>query len=56
MSSLAAEFTARMRKRAACAEGETTLGSKVSGEKCPKQSGLNEEAQKSSKVITVDSP
>ena len=38
------------------AQGETTPGSEVSGGKCPKWSGLDEEAQKSLTVITVDSP
>ena len=33
MSSLGVRFDARMRKRAASAQGETTPGSKVSGEK-----------------------
>ena len=47
MSSLAAGFVARMRKRGANTQGETTLGSKVPGEKRPKRSGLNEEVQKS---------
>ena len=38
------------------AQGETTLGSKVPGSKCPKWLGLNEEVQKISTVITSNSP
>ena len=45
-----------MRKRVASAQGETTLGFEVSGGKWPKHSSPDEEAQKSSLVITVDSP
>ena len=56
MSSLAIEFSARMRKRATSAQGETTPGFEVSGGKCPKQSGPDEEAQKSMAIITMDSP
>ena len=43
MSSLAIEFTARMRKRAAGAQRETTLGSEGSDDKRFKQSGHVEE-------------
>ena len=56
MSSLAIGFFAWMLKRATSAQGETTLGSEVPGGKCPKQLGLNEEVQKSSTAITLDSP
>ena len=55
MSSLAADFTAWMGKRAASAQGETTLGCEVPGNKRPKWFGPNDEAQKSPIVITVDS-
>ena len=55
MSSLAADFTAWMGKRAASAQGETTLGCEVPGDKRPKWFGPNDEAQKSPIVITVDS-
>ena len=44
MSSLVTGFSARMRKRAASAQGETTLGFEVSGGKRPKRPGPNEEA------------
>ena len=53
MSSLAAEFIARMRKHAA--QGETASDFEVYGAKRPKRSGPEEEAQKSLMVITVDS-
>ena len=43
MSSLATGFTARMRKQAASAQGETIPDSKVLSNMCPKRSGLNEE-------------
>ena len=56
MSSLVVGFVIRMRKRATSAQGETTPGFEVSGEKRPKWSGLDEEVQKSSTVVTVDSP
>ena len=56
MSSLAAEFAAQMRKRAASSQRETTPGSEVSSEKLPKRLGLDEEAQKSPAVIVVNSP
>ena len=56
MSSLAVEFVARMRKRAASAHGETTLGFEVSGGKRPKRSSPDEEAQTSLVIISVDSP
>ena len=55
MSSLAARFSKRMRKRAISGQEETTSGFEVSGGKCLKRSGPNEEAQKSRGVITVDS-
>ena len=55
MSSLATGFVGQMRKRVASAQGETTLGSKVSDGKRPKRSGPDEEAQKSLAVIIVDS-
>ena len=45
-----------MCKRAASAKGETTPDSEVLGEKRPKWSGPDEEAQKSLVVITMDSP
>ena len=44
MSSLAAEFFVWMRKRVSSAQGETTPGFEVSGEKRLKRSGPNEEA------------
>ena len=56
MSSLAAGFIPRMRKRAASAQGETTPGFEVPGDKCLKQSGLNEKVQKIPTLITSDSP
>ena len=56
MSSLVAGFAAWMCKRAASAQGETTLGFEVSGEKCLRQFGPGENALKSPSVITVDSP
>ena len=56
MSSLAAGFAAWMRKRAESAQGETTLDFEVPGGKRPKRYGLDEVAQKSSTVITADSP
>ena len=55
MFSMTAEFVARKRKRATNAQGETTLGSEVYGEKRPKWLDPDEEAQKSMAVITVDS-
>ena len=54
MSSLAARFSARMHKRPA--QREITFGFEVSGEKHPKRSDPNKEAQKSPTVIVVDSP
>ena len=56
MSSLATRFVTQMRKWAASAQGETTLDFIVPGDKRPKWSGPDEEAQKSPAVITVDSP
>ena len=55
MSSLIARFVARMRKRAASAQGETVPCFEVYGGKRPKWFGLDEEAQKSLTVITMDS-
>ena len=55
MSSLAAGFAARMRKRAASAQRETTPVSRVSGGKCTKRLGLSEEVQKSPLVIILNS-
>ena len=55
MYSLVVGFSVRMLKRAASAQGETTPGSEVPGGKCLKRSGLNEEVQKISTVITSDS-
>ena len=56
MSSLAAGFVVRMRKRAASTQEETTLGSEVPGGKRPKRSGPNAETQKSPTIFTVNSP
>ena len=56
MSGLVSGFTARMRKRAASAHGETALGAGVPGEKRPKLTDLDEEAQKSLTIINMDSP
>ena len=56
MSSLVAGFSVRMRKRATSTQGETTLGSEVSGEKRLRRSDLDEEAQKSPTIIAMDSP
>ena len=56
MSTLTVGFVVRMRKRAVSAQGKTTPDSEVSGGNRPKLSGLDEEAQKSLAVITVDSP
>ena len=56
MSSLVVKFPARMHKREASAQGETTPDSEVSGEKRPKRPGPDEEAQKNLIVIIVDSP
>ena len=55
MSSLAVGFATRMRKRAASSHGGTTLGFEVSSEKRPKRSGLDEKAQKSPAIVTMDS-
>ena len=55
MSSLTAGFATCMCKRAVSAQGETTLGFEVFGRKRPKRSGLDEEAQKGSVVIIMDS-
>ena len=55
MSSLTVGFSVRIRRRAASAQGETTPGFEVSGGKCPKRSGLDEEAWKSPTIIVVDS-
>ena len=56
MFSLDVGFSVWMHKRAASAQGETTPSFEVSGRKCPKRFGPNEEAQKSLAVIVVDSP
>ena len=56
MFSLATGFNAGMCKRAASAQGETTLGFEVPGDKRLKWLGLNEEVQKSPIVITSLSP
>ena len=56
MSSLANGFSTTMCKRVASTQGETTPGFEVSGGKCLKRPGLDEEDQKSLIVITVDSP
>ena len=56
MSSLIVGFSTRMSKRATSSQGETTLGSEASGEKHPKWSGPDEEAQNGQVVITMDSP
>ena len=56
MSSLTVGFVEQMHKQAASAQGETTPGSKVFGEKRSRWSGLDEEAQKSLTVITMHSP
>ena len=45
-----------MLKQAASAQRENTPGSAVLDGKCTKQSGPDEEAQKSPIVITMDSP
>ena len=55
ISSLAARFTAWIRKQAASAQGETTPYFGVPGGKRPKRLGLNEEVQKSLIVIISDS-
>ena len=55
MSSLADGFSVQMLKRTASAQGETTLGFEVYGEKCLKWSGPDEEARKSSAIIFMDS-
>ena len=56
LSNLAAGFVAWIRKQAASAQGETTLGSEVSRGKRRKWSSPDEETQRSSTVIVVDSP
>ena len=56
MSSHTAGFIARMRKRAVDAQGETTPDSEGPCDKCPRRSGLEKEAHKSSVVIVADSP
>ena len=56
MSSLTVGFAARMRKRATSAQEEAIPGFQVYGKKRPKLFDLDEEAQKSLRVITVDSP
>ena len=56
MSSLATSFFAWMRKRASSAQGETTPGFIVLEGKHVKQSRLDEKAQKSPIIVTLDSP
>ena len=56
MFGLVSSFSARIQKRAARAQGETTPNSELTGEKRPKLSSLDEEAKKSPMVINVDSP
>ena len=53
MSRLAIGFVARIHKRATGSEGEATP---ISDGKRPKQSSLDEEAQKDWEIISVDSP
>ena len=53
MSKLVFGFSAQVRKRATCSEGEFTL---VSNGKHPKRSSPNEEDQKDWAIILVDSP
>ena len=55
VSSLTAGFAEQMRKEAASAQRETASGSKGPDYKRSKWSGPNEEVQKSSSVIIVDS-
>ena len=55
MSSLATGFAARMRKQAVSAQREITRDSIIYGERHPKRSGPDEEAQKSPSVIIMDS-
>ena len=55
MSSLANGFATEMWKRDTSGQGETTPGSEVFDEKHSRWSGLDEEAQKISVIITVDS-
>ena len=56
MSSLALGFIARMLKRVASSQWETTPGFEVPGGKHSKQSGLDGEAQNRTAIIIVDSP
>ena len=49
------DFDARMLKRVVSAQGLTALGAEVPGGKRPKLIGLDEEAQKSPVVISLDS-
>ena len=51
MSSLAAGFAARISKRVASAQGETSPGFDVPDGKHPKWLGLNGEVQKSPTVV-----
>ena len=55
MSSFAVGFSTQMCKRAMSAQGENTPDSEVSGEKCLKRSGLDEEAQRR-KIILLWTP
>ena len=56
MSSFTTRFAAWMHKRVADAHGKTTPSSEGLGDKRPRWSGLEEEAQKSPAVIAMDSP
>ena len=56
MFGLVSRFSARMRKRAASAQGETAPSFEVHGGKRPKLFGSDEEVEKSLTVINVDSP
>ena len=51
MSSFAVGFSAQMCKRVMSAQGENTPDYEVFGEKCPKRSGLDEEAQRSKTIL-----
>ena len=55
MSSLDTGFVARMRKRATSAQGETTPGFEVLGEKRSKWSGLDEKVHNSPTIVSLDS-
>ena len=51
MSSFTVGFSAQMCKRAMSAQGENTPDYEVSGEKFPKRSGLDEEAQRFKTIL-----